>query len=247
MTKVAKGKNLIHRKIGGIKLINTGLKGLEIQYDTIEIIDDVSYDSEDSKKSFRPAHRELKALMKEFVKHLIELTGYKNDSVNEAEFEVTGITANSSQFLITGKYKCWKDKIIPVNTPLIKESDQYEHFNDVINLVDNVYKEVDLYLSGAKKITKQEVIMDYMKDVKKDDTFTMEQDFSTMNEEELKLMLKGIDKELGIAVHMEDGQLVIGDAEEEIVPLVSSDIDPEMELPVTIEEHDTDIELDIEL
>ncbi|MCC7514562.1 MAG: hypothetical protein IT212_07700 [Bacteroidia bacterium] len=255
-------KNRSLRKIGGLKLINTGLKGVEIRYETAEIIDGVQYSSEDLKKSFRPAHRELKALMKEFVSPLIELCGYRQENVNPYDFEVTGITAGTEQFIISGKYRCWGDKVISINTPLIKEGDAYEHFNDVVTLVDNVYKEIDLYLSGVKKITKKEVIVDYMKDVKKNETFKIEDDFSSMNDEEWKLMLKEINKDLGIVVHMEDGKMVIGasdddqeveavasqlvaeegieDAVEVVEPAV---IEANMELPTMPDDNDLDFEL----
>ncbi len=261
-----KKNNSVLRKIGGMKLINTGLKGVEITYETLEYIDGVPYSSQDNKKSYRPAHRELKALMKEFVTPLIELCGYplpKEDvmgkvditsGVNVADFEVTGIVAGTDRFLISGKYRCWEDKVIAINTPLIKEVDGYEHFNDVIKLVDNVYAEIDLYLSGAKSITKQEVIIDYMKDVKKKETFKMEDDFSSMNDEELKLMLKEIDKDLGIAVHLENGKLVIGTSEEEEVTeaqevaavshtIEHTDDNMDLDLPI---EMDSEVELDLD-
>lgn len=208
-------KTMSHRKIGGISLINTGLKGVIITYETEEIIKGVSYRSEDNKKSFRPAHRELKGYVKELVPHLMELSGYtgKELKMKQLDFEVTGIKAGSDRFLITGKFKCWGDKVIAVNTPLIKEVDGYEGYEKVIELTDKIYSETDLYLRGVKNIRSQDVIEDYMKDIKKRETFVAT-DFENMTMEEQNELIKEFDKDLGISVSIEDGKMVIGSSDE---------------------------------
>lgn len=202
------------RKIGGIKLLNSGLKGVEITYETLEVVGGVSYTSEDNKKSTRPAHRELKDLVKLLGYHLMVLCGY-DDEVRLSDFEVTGIKAGSDRFLITGKFRSWGDKIIAVNTPLIKEVDGYESYDEVSALVDKIYLETDLYLKGVKKIKRSEVVADYMKDVKKKEGFDINADFNYMSKEEMDEMLKDFDKNLGICVTMENGKMVIATDEDE--------------------------------
>lgn len=213
-------KNLTHRKIGGVKLINTGLRGVIITYETVEILDGVSYTSDDDKKSYRPAHRELKDLMKKLVTPLIELCGYPaSDAIGahqEIDFEVTGVKASTDSFLISGKLRCWEDKVIALNTPLIKEGDQYESFDDVMKIVDNLYKETELYLSGAKNITKEAIVEDWVRDVKKKSTFKLEDDLTGMDGKELEEMMKQMEKDCGFSVHMEGGKMVLGDSPEVI-------------------------------
>ncbi len=204
-------KTMSHRKIGGISLINTGLRGIEIIYETVEIISGVSYDSEDKKKSFRPVHRELKGYVKELGKHLCVLSGH--DVSQLVDFEVVSIKAGSDRFLISGKLRCWGDKIVAVNTPLIKEVDEYEEYDKVMELVDNIYKETDLYLRGVKQMKREDVIIDYMKDVKKRVEF-VPGDFESMTPEEMEEFFSDINKDLGIVVKMEGGKMVIDSSEE---------------------------------
>lgn len=206
--------NRSHRFIGGIKLVKTGLKGIEITYETIEILNGVSYSSEDTKKSKRPVHRELKALVKELTPYLIELLGFPQEGINDLDFEVTGIKAAKDRFLITGMHRCWSDKIIGVSTPLLKEADDYDHYDEVMELVDKIYKETDLYISGARTAKRQEVIVDYMKDIKKSAEFEFS-DFENMSKEDQDALLQEIEKDMAIMVHEEDGQMVIGAVEEE--------------------------------
>lgn len=207
-------KTMSHRKIGGIKLLNTGLKGVEITYETVETIGGQVYTSEDNKKSNRPAHRELKSLVKNLGAHLMVLCGYENE-LRLPDFEVVSIKAGSDRFLISGKYRCWDDKIIAVNTPLIKEVDGYDGYDEVSKLVDEIYREADLYLKGVKKIKKSEVITDYMKDIKKNEGFDVDSDFGYMSEDEMAEMLDGFQKDLGITVKMENGRMVITSDDEE--------------------------------
>jgi hypothetical protein len=221
-------KTMSHRKIGGIKLLNMGLKGVEITYETVETIGGKVYTSEDNKKSFRPAHRELKDLVKELAPHMMALTGYENE-LRLKDFEVISVKAGSDRFLISGKYRCWGDSIISVNTPLIKEVDGYVEYDDVSALVDKIYAEADLYLRGVKKIKNVDVISDYMKDVRKREDFDISNDFTSMSKEELDELLDEFQKDLGITVVMEGGKMVISsDDDEDIDEEVCSDVDSEV-------------------
>lgn len=237
-------KNIMHRKIGGVKLINTGLRGIEIIYETVEIIDGVSYNSEDTKKSFRPAHHDLKDFMKDLRTYLIELCGYDEESVIKADFEITGVKAGSDSFLISGKFRCWNDKIIAVNTPLIKEVDAYERFDEVMTIVDKIYKETDMYLKGVKKADRKEIIVDYMKDVKKNNLFTYTY-FEEMTPEEQEKLMNEIEKDMGISVKEEEGKMVLTASEEEGVEKIGGveETPQEEELPVDL---DNEVSLDFD-
>lgn len=233
-------KNITHRKIGGVQLINTGLRGVQIVYETVEVLDGVSFNSEDTKKSFRPAHHDLKQFMKDLRTYLIELCGYDEETVMEADFEITGIKAGTDSFLISGKFRCWNDKIIAVNTPLIKEVDAYERFDEVMTTVDKIYKETDLYLKGIKKPKRQEIIVDYMKDVKKQNLFSFEY-FEQMTPEEQEKLMKEIEKDMGISVHEENGQMVVGASEDQIEAPT-----PTPQEPTTEKVEDSEISLDFD-
>lgn len=208
-------KNRTHRNIGGVKLIHTGLKGIEITYETIEIQNGVSYTSEDIKKSKRPVHTSLKDLVKELKPYFIELLGYSAyaDYEDLNKFEVTGVKAGTDRFIITGMHQCWQDKTMGMATPQIKEADEYERYDEVMKVIDSIYKETDLYIQGVKNIKREEVIVDFMKDVRKKSEFDFS-DFENMTPEEQEELMKEIEKDTGISVHEENGEMVITASEE---------------------------------
>lgn len=202
------------KSISGLKLLDGGMKGLQLSYMTSEVQDGMRYESTHDDKKKRPVHRELKELVKQLKPYFLELCGYSEYCDAEGlealmmVTEVTGVTAGTDKFLITGKVRSWGDKVIGVSGPLIKEVDAYDEFDAVIGLVDKIYREADLYMQGIKKATKVEIIEDYMKDFKKNAEFKYI-DFEAMTEEEQGAFMKNMDKELGIKVVFEDGANVI--------------------------------------
>lgn len=208
--------NRTHRMIGGIKLNKTGLKGIEVTYETVEILNGVSYISEDIKKSKRPVHRELKTLVKSLTPYMIELLGFPEKGINDLDFEVSGIKAGKDRFVVTGSHRCWGDKTIGVATPQIKEVDDYDSYDAVMEIVDKIYKETDLYLSGVRSVRGEDVVVDYMKGIKKSSEFEFA-DFENMSKEDQDALLAEIQKDMEICVHEENGQLVIGSKEDSSV------------------------------
>lgn len=201
-------------RIASVKLIVGGLKGIKISYETMESEDRQNYSNKHNDERHRPVQHEIKDFMRSLKPYLLELSGYsyapKQDGYAALEMctEVTGITSGTDRFLISGTVRSWEDKIIAVNTPLIKEGDAYDKFNEVIEIVDNIYKESDLYMRGAKRATKQEIVVDYMKEIKKASDFNYSM-FEEMNVEEQSKLMEDLQKELGIEVVDENGEPVI--------------------------------------
>lgn len=201
-------------RIGGIRLLSNGIKGIKISYETMESEDRQNYSNNHKDERHRPVHGELKELVRSLKSYFLELTGYayatKTDAYEALEMctEITGIDAGTDRFLITGTIRSWEDKIIAVNTPLIKEGDMYDRFEEVMELVDKIYKQADLYMRGVKRATTQEVVVDYMKVIKKSSNFTYDM-FENMTPEEQSELMSGMQKDLGFEVIDENGVQVL--------------------------------------
>lgn len=201
------------KRIAGVKLINGGMKGIEVSYETVEIQDGMSYCNEHNDKRHRPVHRDLKNLIQQLKPFILDLCGYpiKDEDWRDALLmttEVTGIKAGTDKFVITGKMESWEDKTIALSSPLIKEADAYSEYEEVMDLVDSIYREADLYMQGIKRAKREEVIVDFMKEVKKNESFTMET-FESMTPEEQAELMTELEDELGMKVTEEDGQKVL--------------------------------------
>lgn len=206
------------KRIGGVKLINGGFKGLEVSYETVEVTDKTSYINEHTDKRHRPVHRDLKKYVQALKDSFLELLGYPVDDERRIMAEVTGIKAGIDKFVITGKMRCWEDKVMGMATPAIKEVDNYDSFAAVMDLVDKIYKEVDLYMKGEKKVTRQEVIVDYVREVKHNEKFDYA-DFEKMSEDDRNALMNELQEELGITIEEEDGQAVVAFKDTEAVPV----------------------------
>lgn len=226
------------KRIGGVKLLNGGLKGIEVSYETVEVQDGMSYINEHSDKRYRPAHRDLKSLVQQLKPYILLLCGYpiEDEGWKDALLmctEVTGVKAGSDRFVLTGKMESWNDKTISLSSPQIKEPDAYEAYDAVMELIDKIYREADLYMQGLKRAKKEEVIVDYMKDVKKNNAFTYET-FEKMSPEEQAELMAELEDELGMKVTEEDGQKVLAVDEGNVSQ------DDDIELP------QIDVELDLD-
>lgn len=203
------------KRIGGVKLILGGLKGLEVNYETVDVQEGMSYAVEHNDKRHKPVSRDIKDLIQGLKDDFLELTGYayavEDDGYVALKMctEITGIIAGTDKFVITGKIRSWEDKVVGLATPAIKESDAYDRFDEVIKAADTIYKEVDLYMKGKKIMGRKEIIEDYVRQTKHIANFSYK-DFETGTVEEQEKLLAEIKKDLMLNLVEENGEVVVG-------------------------------------
>lgn len=225
------------RRIGAVKMITDGLRGLEVDYETIDVQKDASYKNEHKDKRHRPVHQELKDLLAGLKPYFVDLCGYTQTGCTKEGLEgfmtlvdITGVKAGADKFCITGKVRTWEDKVVGMATPSISMSDGFEAYDDVFKLVDKIYKEADMYMKGDRVAAKKQVVVDYMRIQKKQDGFNYN-DFEVMGLEEQEKLLKEMEKDLMITFSEQDGEIVgsVGDTvPAEVVPQFTEFTDDEI-------------------
>lgn len=200
-------------QISGVKLINGGLKGLEIKYLRINDLNSNRYKAEISEKSRRPVNIEMQLKFEEFKSYLAELC-----SVEEEKVSITGIVAGHSKFLISGTIEVLGKKKSAINTPAITEEDKYDKWDEVQAKVDEIYKMVLSYMEdNSYTATSEQMILQFNKGKEGFD----ESSLKNMSQEEMVAEATKLLEKIGCVVmnpHEEDMPGGI-DSQEEILPL----------------------------
>lgn len=142
-------------KISKIKLNNDGLKGLTVNFLKNELKDGLTFINEHQVTYKAPIHHPLSKLIQSLAKYVIDICNLNED----AEITVTGITANDKQFLISAKSYVLENSIIAINTPNIKEG-MYDAYGAIQKIIDEIYREVDIYATKKQAIDKKQFVMD---------------------------------------------------------------------------------------
>lgn len=152
--------------ISEIKVLGGGLKGMEVYYSKVETGEDGrdwvnGYWTERS----IPINGDLDKLVKAFRFYLYDIYGYDMEGVNEAELEILGVKSDLGSFVIKGKQKVLDGtKYVDMKTPKVLEDDGYVKYGEVVKLVGQLYKEVEVYMSGMKDtVTDVQIVMDFNK------------------------------------------------------------------------------------
>jgi len=206
--------------ISKAKLIKGGNRGLQVEYQTIENRDGVYVTSSFKMTRNLPVQQEIKDLMNSFKEALLELCGFDSEQYkSKAEFgyilnraEVTGITCDKESFVITGSLMIMKNKSVSLSTINVKEVDGFEKFDYVIDIVEELYKEVDLFMKGKKGLDKKALLKQHYY---KKNAEAKEEDFESLSYEEKLEMFDEISKETGISIEYDEiGNKTIKVAEE---------------------------------
>lgn len=192
-------------QIKQIKIKDSGFKGLEISRYENYTKNKVNHIKEVIDKPKDPIHGDLRNLINDLRVHLLDIcgqiTGMEEMEVKYAvsDSEVTTIKTEKNGFVIGGEKKTdYNNKYIKLETPKIDADDNYHGFNQVMEIIENIVKETELYMNGSKIISNEEVVMQYLM-AGKDKKMTVEQ-FEAMSEEEQKEFYRNKCEELGMFV-----------------------------------------------
>ncbi len=189
-------------QINSVKLL-PGLKGLHIKYLELKEGTTNTYKEEVSRKIKRPiVGTELLLKFDEFEKYITGLC-----QIVEGKITVTGVTAGHDKFLLSGEIEVMDgDKKTPINTPLIKEDDGYEKYEEVQNIVDDIFKMALYYMQeGAYTASDKDIVLEFNKGKEGFDAEAVK----NMSDEELTILSKK---------HLEKGGCVVLDPREEDMP-----------------------------
>jgi hypothetical protein len=197
-------------KIAAVKLINGGLKGLEVKYETIKTQEGRSFITEHADVKKTPVHDGLVSKFRELRTYFGELLGYSKEQVESlmanSSIIIHGIQSGQDDFLIKGQIEISHiagTKYVAVNTPKITEDDDYSNFSKVMSIVDAIYKETAEFMEGKKQMEDKQIVMDFYSKKKGFDQEDLDE-LSSLDGEELKQKATEILENMGAIVLLQD-------------------------------------------
>ncbi len=151
-------------EIKKITLINGGFKGINVEY--VEPNEKEGRSKFDTiKKTIRhPIHLGLEKPFKDLRFHLLEICNIVRGDMDKKdidftvlECDVSGIKIDGSEFSIIGNKEAFEGKRFKIETPMVSEEDNYEHYESVAALITTIIEETKLYMQGKAVVTNEEI------------------------------------------------------------------------------------------
>lgn len=152
-------------QIKSIRLINNGFKGI-----TVEYTEPNPREGRDAIKTTKdtirhPIHLGLEKPFKDLRFHLLEICNIVRSDMDKRdidytilESEVTGIKIDGTGFAILGTKEVFAGKAFKIETPMVEEEDEYEHYESVIALLQTIVEETKVYMRGDVKVSDSELV-----------------------------------------------------------------------------------------
>lgn len=187
-------------KIGSLKLVNGGMKGMVVSYlDPVMKNGNLFMDKCVVEKS-APVTFELMDKISQLGNYLLDICGYTTNELEREQLlsllEITKLSAGSDNFQISGKLKVLGgNQVVSLTSPLIKESMEYEGYEEVMKLVDSIYADTKEYI-GGKMMSAEELAVRFYKDKEGFD----EDEFNKLPKDEQIRIGTGVLEKLGCIV-----------------------------------------------
>lgn len=186
-------------RISSIKLIEGGLKGMEVKYHKASKKGGIDWDDEHSSKFKAPVPTIIKDKISELYRHVMLICRLVDNAYVKESLQITGITSDAdTNFLISAKLKTFDNLTFAVNTPLMKDDTEYKGYGDAIEIVSDIYSGVYQYVEEGIVANNKQIVHDFSK-------ITGESiEIDNMSEEELSLRARDILEKMGGIVMMPD-------------------------------------------
>lgn len=241
-----------------VKLVNNGLKGIEVNYLATEKTGDRDFYNEYISKRKAPIHSELEETFSWLKSHILDICGYSLDETERAfhmnRLEMTSVSFDASKgFVLTGSLQVMTgDKSINIVTPLVAPAD-YTDYSKVAAIIEGIFIETKEYMSFKKTLDDVQLVMKFNKKNEEFDpeafkrlTKTEQRDFATKILEDQKCVVIHTDMEETTVQDFELGmptQII----EEEPFNVVEEEEEENTSPMVSAEEEDDDFSLNIKI
>jgi hypothetical protein len=216
------------KQVTKIKLVDGGLKGLEVTYIHPQEKDNMIWSNEHIEKRKHPIHKDLNKVIGDLRNFLLDVCGYYNETTSVMhkdylieECNVTEVSiGGSDSFKISGELRVRGDKFIKIATPEVEIADGYEHFDTVQNIIKAAVLETHEYMAGKKKLDEADYLKMFAKR-KGDDVLIKE--MKDMSKKELKDKCTEMLEKMGAIVLMDEeqeGQLELEPVSTDILQVV---------------------------
>lgn len=137
-----------------------------------------------------PIHLGLEKLFKDLRPHLLAVTGIVYDKTNlndmvTSETTIDTVKMENGTIEIGGFKQVLEEKYMRLDTPKLQDTDEYEGFDDLNNIVTRIAEETIEYVRGNVKVDALEVAVRYIQ-AGKSKNVTME-DLDSMTDEQKKV------------------------------------------------------------
>ena len=184
-------------KISKVKLVDRGIKGIEVSFMKQEDRGKMVFNDEYVVKYKAPVNTELRESFTKLHLHLREICGVSK----ELDVDVRGLNYNGEAFLISGVVTTvLNEKVYGINTPLINADDDYVKYDSATSLMDKIYEEVRKYVSERKMMNPKQFVMEFAENKGKLDDY----DFENMSDSEALSKAREILEKSGAIVITQD-------------------------------------------
>ena len=190
-------------KIHKVKLIDGGVKGMEVSYlAPMKGKSGITYEHEYSTRFAHPVPHELRDNIKRLKKHFIKIMDLKD----KADIRITGVVTKSDGIQITVKQVIFNQYQTGWTSPFITAESEYVEYNQLSTDVELIYQQTVEYVTLAQDIKPSQYVLDLFdekdkvlpKAIKAMD-YTRE-DIMNMSENDQLLLMKEILEERGAIV-----------------------------------------------
>lgn len=154
------------KSLQSVKLVDGGVKGIVVVYGSSEVRNGVRYYNEHSVKHRAPVSEEMVEKFKELKPYMLSICGYvgnEREMKNMAQnLSINGVTYNDKGVVLSGQINVLAgNKVVALNTPLITDGNEYSDFVQVINILDNLFKETQMYIDGSRTPSMVQIAMKF--------------------------------------------------------------------------------------
>lgn len=206
--------------IASVKLLNGGMKGIEIEYLLPSIKGNIQFFDTYRAKRKAPIHADLEKTFSWAKGHLLDICGYTLEK-EEREYlmsalEITGVKYGEKGIILYGELLVLNGtKVLKLETPLINDEEEYPEFRNLVSIIEGIYSEVNEYLTTNKTMSEANWVI-RMNAKNKD--FDAEE-FKKMNAEEQREVANALHEKQGCVVERNDNapeEEVVKEAVEEL-------------------------------
>lgn len=151
-------------KLASVKLVNGGMKGIEVEYILPSIERNVQFNDVYRSKRKAPIHTELEQCFNWLPNYLLDICGYSLEKEERAYLlnctSVNKVSYSDKGIILEGTLAvCGGMKELILKTPLIANEVDFPDFGKLISIINGIYSETADYLDGKKVVTDTQLVM----------------------------------------------------------------------------------------
>lgn len=149
--------------IKSVKLVDSGNKGIIVEYATSDQNNGKSFVSEHKSIKKAPIHQELKDEFNNLKSYFLDICNYSIETkdVDMFETEIVGVSYSSKGISLIGTKDIMNGrKSLSIITPLLTISDGYNDFCKIENIIKIIFTETKAYMLNEKQFSETPFILD---------------------------------------------------------------------------------------